>query len=124
MVIPRVPVLKVKTRDFSRDPAAVAALDGDPLIAGEVQPVSTLRLWPEVATRFGRSFTDYPAALDSSRRRSSRQAVRSFSNAPDDGHFHDLLQDIGRDQVMSDILDWGDNHLPTLASAPAASAQA
>jgi acylglycerol lipase len=29
-----------------------------------------------------------------------------------EGHFHDLLNDIGKEQVMADILSWIDKRLP------------
>jgi alpha-beta hydrolase superfamily lysophospholipase len=32
-----------------------------------------------------------------------------------DGHFHDLLADIGKEQVMGDIQAWIDAHLPPTA---------
>ena len=41
-IAPHLPVLKLKNEDFSRDPATVAALNADPLIAHEVQPAATV----------------------------------------------------------------------------------
>jgi alpha-beta hydrolase superfamily lysophospholipase len=41
-VAPHAHVLKLKNEDFSRDPAVVAALNADPLIAGEKQPSETV----------------------------------------------------------------------------------
>jgi len=41
-IAPRLPVLKLKNEDFSRDPQAVAALNSDPLTAHEVQPAITV----------------------------------------------------------------------------------
>ena len=41
-IAPRLPVLKLKNEDFSRDPKAVEALNNDPLIAHEVQPAITV----------------------------------------------------------------------------------
>ena len=41
-IAPRLPVLKLKNEDFSRDPKAVEALNSDPLIAHEVQPAITV----------------------------------------------------------------------------------
>ena len=29
-----------------------------------------------------------------------------------EGHYHDLLNDVGKEQVMSDILSWIDKRLP------------
>ena len=39
---PRLPVLKLKNEDFSRDPKVVEALNSDPLIAHEIQPAATV----------------------------------------------------------------------------------
>ena len=41
-IAPRLPVLKLKNEDFSRDPKAVEKLNSDPLIAHEVQPAITV----------------------------------------------------------------------------------
>ncbi len=41
-IAPRLPVLKLKNEDFSRDPKAVEALNNDPLTAHEVQPAITV----------------------------------------------------------------------------------
>ncbi len=136
-VIPKVPVLKLKTRDFSRDPAVVAALDGDPLIAGEAQPVSTVAALARGGDTLRQGFPQITLPLlilhgtaDKATLPAGSEEFFQRAGSVDktlqlyDGHFHDLLQDIGRDQVMSDILDWVGNHLPPPANAPAASAQA
>ncbi len=41
-VLPHAHVLKLPIEEFSRDPAVVEAMRADPLIAGEVQPTSTV----------------------------------------------------------------------------------
>jgi len=41
-IAPRLPVLKLKNEDFSRDPKAVEALNNDALTAHEVQPAMTV----------------------------------------------------------------------------------
>lgn len=41
-IAPRLPVLKLKNKDFSRDPKVVQALNADPFIANEVQPAATV----------------------------------------------------------------------------------
>ena len=41
-IAPRLPVLTLHNKDFSRDPKWVEALDNDPLIAKEVQPALTV----------------------------------------------------------------------------------
>ena len=34
-----------------------------------------------------------------------------------EGHYHDLLNDLGREQVMADIVDWIDARLPVREEA-------
>ena len=41
-IAPRLPVLKLKNEDFSRDPIAVRILNSDPLTPNEVQPAKTV----------------------------------------------------------------------------------
>lgn len=125
-VIPKVPVLKLKTRDFSRDPAAVAALDHDPLIAGEVQPVSTVAALARGGDELRKGFPKITLPLfvlhgtaDKVTVPSGSQEFFDRAGSPDktlrlyEGHVHDLLQDIGREQVMSDILGWIGERLPS-----------
>ncbi|MBS1182918.1 MAG: putative lysophospholipase [Proteobacteria bacterium] len=124
-VIPRMPVLKLKTRDFSRDPAAVAALDSDPLIAGEIQPVSTVAALAKGGDELRQGFPQITLPLlilhgtaDKATLPAGSEEFFQRAGSVDkklklyDGHVHDLLQDIGRDQVMSDILDWVGSHMP------------
>jgi alpha-beta hydrolase superfamily lysophospholipase len=53
---PRLPVLKLKNEDFSRDPKAVEALNNDPLTAHEVQPAITVAALVRADERLARSF--------------------------------------------------------------------
>src|SRR5206468_8686858 len=41
-VAPHAHILRLKNEDFSRDPAVVAEMNADPLIANEVQPTQTV----------------------------------------------------------------------------------
>jgi acylglycerol lipase len=55
-IAPRLPVLKLKNKDFSRDPKAVQALENDPLIAKEVQPAITVAALVRANERLKREF--------------------------------------------------------------------
>ena len=55
-VAPRLPALKLKNEDFSRDPKAVEALNNDPLTAREVQPAFTVAALVRADEGSGRSF--------------------------------------------------------------------
>lgn len=118
-LIPKVPALKLKTEDFSRNPAAVAALDRDPLIAGEKQPVGTVaalvRAGDELREGFPRitlpllvlhGTADEVTLPEGSEEFFARAGSADKGLKLYDGHVHDLLQDVGREQVMSDILGW------------------
>ncbi|WP_370673783.1 lysophospholipase [Pleomorphomonas sp. PLEO] len=124
-VIPKVPVLKLKTVDFSRDPVAVAALDSDPLITGEVQPLRTVAALVHGGDELQKGFPQISLPLlilhgtaDKATLPAGSEEFFQRAGSVDktlklyDGHFHDLLQDIGREQVMSDILGWIGQHVP------------
>ena len=49
-------MLKLKNEDFSRDPAVVAALNADPLIANESQPSETVAEMVRADERLKKSF--------------------------------------------------------------------
>jgi acylglycerol lipase len=60
-VAPHAHVLKLKNEDFSRDPAVVAALNADPLIANESQPSETIAELVRAAQLLKKSFPQIPA---------------------------------------------------------------
>jgi alpha-beta hydrolase superfamily lysophospholipase len=120
-VAPRLPVLKLKNEDFSRDPAAVAALNADPLIANEAQPAITVAALVRADERLREEFprisipvlimhgTDDKATVCQGSQffhqtvGSSDKTLKLY-----DGHYHDLLNDIGKEGVMADITGWID----------------
>src|SRR5439155_11354438 len=53
---PHVHVLRLKNEDFSRDPAVVARMDDDPLIAHETQPTKTIAAMVHADERLEREF--------------------------------------------------------------------
>jgi acylglycerol lipase len=55
-IAPRLPVLKLKNEDFSRDPKAVEALNNDPLTAHEVQPAITVAVLVRADERLREEF--------------------------------------------------------------------
>lgn len=124
-LLPALPVLKLKNEDFSRDPQAVAALNADPLIKGEVQPARTvaalLRATDRMTREFGRItlpvFIMHGTA-DKATMPVGSQFFHDNAGSSDktlklyEGHFHDLLNDIGKEQVMDDIVRWITSRLP------------
>src|SRR5207245_3183710 len=55
-VFPHAHVLRLKNEDFSRDPAAVAAMNADPLIAHETQPTQTVAAMVRADERLKQGF--------------------------------------------------------------------
>ena len=123
-VAPRLPVLKLKNEDFSRDPKAVEALNNDPLTAHEVQPAITVAALVRADERLREEFpritlpvlimhgTDDKATVC----HGSEFFYRTVGSKDKtlklyEGHYHDLLNDIGKEQVLADIKAWIDKHL-------------
>ncbi len=116
---PRLPVLTLKNKDFSRDPAAVRALDSDPLIANEKQPAKTVAALVRADERLEREFPriTLPVLImhgtaDKATVPSGSQYFYDTAGSKDktlklyDGHFHDLLNDIGKQEVLADMVTW------------------
>jgi len=125
-VAPHAHVLKLKNEDFSRDPAVVAALNADPLIAGEKQPSETVAELVRADELLKKNFQKITLPLlilhgtaDKVTKPHGSQEFYEKTGASDktlklyEGHFHDLLADIGKQQVMADIQAWIDAHLGT-----------
>jgi len=124
-IAPRLPVLKLKNEDFSRDPAAVEALNSDPLTAHEVQPAITVAALVRADERLHDEFplitlpvlimhgTDDKATVcQGSRFFHETAGSRDKTLKLYDGHYHDLLNDVGKEGVIADIASWIDAHLP------------
>jgi acylglycerol lipase len=118
-IVPHAHVLRLKMEDFSRDPEWVAILNADPLTEGEVQPVQTVAAFARAGERFEREFGRITLPIlilhgtaDKATRPDGSQQFFDEAGSADktlklyDGHYHDLLNDIGREQVMDDIVQW------------------
>ncbi|MGA9582856.1 MAG: lysophospholipase [Allosphingosinicella sp.] len=123
-VLPHAHVLRLKMEDFSRDPAWVAQLVADPLTLGEVQPVQTVASLARAGERFEREFSRITLPLfilhgtaDKATRPDGSQEFFDSAGSADkslklyEGHYHDLLNDLGREQVMDDVAAWIDARL-------------
>jgi len=123
-VAPHAHVLKLKMEDFSRDPDWVAQLNADPLTLGEVQPVATVAAFARAGERFEREFGRitlpvlilHGTADHATRPDGSEQFYREAGSTDKtlklyEGHYHDLLNDLGRERVMDDIVGWIDARL-------------
>ena len=134
-IVPHAHVLRLKMEDFSRDPDWVAQLNADPLTKDEVQPVSTVAAFARAGERFEREFSriTLPVLIlhgtaDKATRPDGSQEFFDKAGSADktlklyDEHYHDLLNDIGREAVFDDIAGWIDARVsqPVLAEMPLA----
>jgi acylglycerol lipase len=116
---PHANVLKLHNENFSRDPEAVARMNADPLIANEVQPTQTIAALVRADERLKREFSriSLPVFIlhgteDKVTKPSGSQAFYDAAGSKDktlklyEGHYHDLLNDAGKETVMADILGW------------------
>jgi alpha-beta hydrolase superfamily lysophospholipase len=132
---PSAPILAVPHGAFSRDPAVVAELDHDPLIAQDDGPARTARaaidgvarVWahPEALTApllVVHGTADQVTAPSGSRDLVARAGASDRTLRLYDGLHHDLLHDPGGDQVAADLVAWLDGHTggpaAHLAAAP------
>jgi alpha-beta hydrolase superfamily lysophospholipase len=124
-VAPHVSVLKLKNEDFSRDRNVVDAMNSDPLIADETQPSQTVAEMVRADDRLEKEFPliTLPVfilhgTLDNATKPSGSQFFYDTAGSKDktlklyEGHFHDLLNDYGREEVMADITRWIDARVP------------
>lgn len=123
-IAPHAHVLKLKMEDFSRDPEWVAQLNADPLTLGEVQPVQTVAALARAGERFEREFgrITLPVLIlhgtaDKATRPDGSQQFFDEAGSADktlklyDGYYHDLLNDLGKEQVFDDIVAWIDERV-------------
>ena len=122
---PHLHVFTLKNEVFSRDPKAVAVMDNDPLIANESQPAETAAEMLKAADRLTGNFPKLTVpvfiihgTVDKATRPAGSQRFYDTAGSKDktlklyEGHYHDLLADLGKEEVMADILAWIDKRLP------------
>ena len=123
-IAPHLPVLRLKNEDFSRDPIAVRILNSDPLTANEIQPAITVAALVRANERLRREFPRITLPVfilhgtaDKATMPAGSQLFHDTAGSRDkslklyDGHFHDLLNDVGKDEVLADIKSWMDARL-------------
>ena len=122
---PHAHVLKLHNENFSRDPKVVKSMNEDPLIRNEVQPTKTIAALARADERLKKEFPliTLPVLIlhgtaDKVTKPSGSQMFYDKTGSKDktlklyEGHYHDLLNDIGKEEVMADILGWIDKRLP------------
>jgi acylglycerol lipase len=121
---PHAHVLKLKNEDFSRDPRVVEAMNNDPLIAGESQPAETVAEMVRADERLKKEFPLITLPLlilhgtqDKATKPSGSQFFYDNAGSKDktlklyDGAYHDVLNDLGKEKAMADIVQWMSSHL-------------
>jgi len=123
-------VFSLNNEDFSRDPQAVARMNSDPLIAKESQPAETAAEMLKAAERLKTNMPAFTVPVliihgtaDKATRPAGSQYFHDHAGSADktlrlyDGHFHDLLNDVDKEKVMSDVQAWLDARIPSAAPA-------
>jgi acylglycerol lipase len=123
---PHANVLSLKNEDFSRDPKTVQAMNQDPLIAHESQPAETLAALIRADERLRQSFQCLTVPIlilhgtaDKAAKPSGSQHFYELAGSSDktlrvyEGGFHDLLNDLGKEEVIGDVERWIDAHMTT-----------
>ncbi len=131
-IAPHAHVLKLKNEDFSRDPKVVLSMNNDPLIANEVQPTQTVAAMVRGDERLKKEFPLIKLPLfilhgtaDKATKPGGSQFFYDTAGSTDktlklyEGHYHDLLNDIGKEEVLADITGWIHAHLSTVTGKTA-----
>lgn len=125
---PRLRVLKLPNKEFSRLPDVVTALNADPLIAGEKQTALTVAQMLVGIDRLKRGFPSLRLPVLVAHGTADKVTVPAGSQVFQDNagsadkslllykdHAHDLLNDAGREGVINDFVQWIERHLPAEA---------
>jgi alpha-beta hydrolase superfamily lysophospholipase len=127
-IAPKLGVLTLHMKDFTRDPVALKALEDDPLTKGEVQPAATVAALVRADERLHDSFGQITIPVlimhgteDHATVCHGSEYFHEHAGSPDktlklyEGHYHDLLNDIGKEGVMADVTAWLEAHVPARA---------
>ena len=131
-IAPHLHLYTLKNEIFSRDPAAVAAMNNDPLIANEKQPAETAAELIKAAERLRENMPRFTVPMfiihgtdDKATRYQGSQYFYDNSSSKDktlklyEDHYHDLLADLGKEEVMADILAWINERVSVQTAASA-----
>lgn len=121
---PHAHVLHLPNEAFSRDPVWVKSMNEDPFIAHETQPTRTVAALARADDRLKREFPQITLPVlivhgtaDKATKYQGSQFFHDTAGSKDktlklyEGHFHDLLADTGKEQVLADMQAWIDAHL-------------
>jgi acylglycerol lipase len=136
-IAPKLGVLTLKMKDFTRDPVALAALEADPLTKGESQPAMTVAALVRADERLHDNFDkitlpvlilhgteDHATVCKGSEYFHEHAGSKDKTLKLYQGHYHDLLNDLGKEEVLADITDWIEARLPATSRPEIAAATA
>ena len=117
--IPHARVVQLKNEDFSRDKEVVSAMNSDPLLAKEKQPTKTMQQLVLAAAFLKKEMNNIALPLliihgttDKATRPEGSKYFYDNASSKDktfklyEGHYHDLLNDLDKETVIKDILEW------------------
>jgi alpha-beta hydrolase superfamily lysophospholipase len=129
---PHAHLLNLKNDDFSRDPAVVARMRADPLaintpgtaqlLAELIRADERLRVaFPKITLPLliMHGTGDHVAKVEGSKFFYETAGSKDKTLKLYEGHYHDLLNDLGKERVMGDVLGWLNAHLETQAAVAA-----
>ena len=125
-IAPHANVLRLPVEKFSRDPYVVERMKADPLIADEVEPSATVAELAKADERLAAEFAsiDLPVLIlhgtaDGVTRPSGSETFFRSTGSADktlklyEGFFHDLLNDVDKELVLSDVEHWINARMPS-----------
>jgi alpha-beta hydrolase superfamily lysophospholipase len=118
-IAPHLHVLNLADESFSRDKAFVDRMRSDPLIPHERYPAQTVAELVRADQRLRKEFASITLPLfvmhgtaDKVTKPEGSKLFHDKAGSKDktlklyEGHFHDLLNDVGKDRVMADLVEW------------------
>jgi alpha-beta hydrolase superfamily lysophospholipase/uncharacterized protein YbjT (DUF2867 family) len=122
-IAPHLHVFRLKDEDFSRDPKFVEKMKADPLVHHMAYPSSTVAALVRTDERLKQEFPKITLPVlivhgtaDKVTKPSGSQHFYERAGSSDktlklyEGHYHDLLNDVGKAVVMADITEWITSH--------------
>lgn len=129
-IAPKRPLFKLDNSLFTRDSDFLAAMNSDPLIYNKPHPARTAAELLRAIDRIQKSMPNLTTPTvamhgtddkvtnpDGSRQLNEVAVSKDKTLKLYEGHYHDLLHDLGNSTVSEDILQWLESHTPGQASS-------
>jgi alpha-beta hydrolase superfamily lysophospholipase len=123
-IAPKRPVFKLDNKLFPRDPEALATMNSDPLIYNKSHPARTAAELLRAIERIQKTMTSLTIPIimmhgtadritnpDGSHQLNAVALSKDKTLKLYEGHYHDLLHDLGNSDVANDLLQWLDRQL-------------